>query len=144
MVKTNNVYDFEKKNQYTRFGRLLRRTSLDELPQLINVLRGEMSFIGPRPWIPDYYNSMNIHQRHRYDVRPGITGLAQVKGRNSLSVIDKINYDLVYVHDVSLKHDLKIVILTFCALFEKDNSVASKTTVKNELQFLDEESALNV
>ena len=80
MEKNNNVHDFSKADQHTKIGKILRKTSLDELPQLFSIAIGKMSFIGPRPWIPDYYENMNEKQRHRMDVRPGLTGLAQCMG----------------------------------------------------------------
>ena len=77
----------------TRVGHFLRKTSIDELPQVINVLKGEMSIIGPRPWVVGYYKNFNKEQKHRCDVLPGITGLAQAYGRNALTVFENINYD---------------------------------------------------
>ena len=91
----------------TNVGRFLRKTSLDELPQLINVLKGEMSFIGPRPWILEYYEWMTPVQKRRVSVRPGITGLAQVRGRNGISVHRKIEYDLEYINHFGFKYDLR-------------------------------------
>ena len=101
----------------TRFGRLLRRTSLDELPQLFNVLRGDMSIVGPRPLLMSYLPLYSAKQRRRHDVRPGMTGLAQVNGRNALSWKDRFKYDLQYVENCSLALDFKIVAKTLAALF---------------------------
>ena len=89
MVKNNDVHDFSKSDEHTRIGKILRKTSLDELPQLYSIAAGKMSFIGPRPWIPDYYENMNEIQRQRYIVRPGLTGLAQCMGRNNISIFEK-------------------------------------------------------
>ena len=136
MVESNDVHDFSIKDQYTRIGKILRKTSLDELPQLYSIATGKMSFIGPRPWIPDYYDNMNEHQRHRYDVRPGLTGLAQVMGRNNISIFDKIEYDLTYIKNYSLMQDLYIVILTIKAVFTASGADAGKETIKNELDDL--------
>ncbi len=97
MSVNNNVLDNSKEDQHTKIGTFLRKISLDELPQLFTILSGKMSFIGPRPWIPEYYENMNVEQRHRCDVLPGLTGLAQARGRNSISIFDKINNDLEYI-----------------------------------------------
>lgn len=136
MVANNDVHNFKEKDKYTKVGKFIRSLSLDELPQIINILRGQMAFIGPRPWIPEYYENMNEEQRHRCDVLPGITGLAQVKGRNNLSIIEKINYDLEYVRNFSFKQDIKIFFLTIKAIFIKDGVNAGKETIKDELDFL--------
>ena len=88
MAASNNVRDFSKADQHTKVGTFLRKTSLDELPQFFTILMGHMSFIGPRPWIPEYFENMNEEQRHRVDVTPGLTGLAQAKGRNNISIFD--------------------------------------------------------
>lgn len=136
MAADNDVHDFSKGDQHTKIGTVLRKLSLDELPQLINIIRGEMSFIGPRPWIPDYYESMNEHQRHRNDVLPGITGLAQAKGRNNISIISKINYDLEYVQNYSLLQDIKIFFLTIKTVLSKEGADAGKNTIQTELETL--------
>ena len=109
MVASNNVRDFSKKDEHTKVGNFLRKTSLDELPQLFNIFLGKMSFIGPRPWITDYYENMNKRQKHRVDVTPGLTGLAQVNGRNNITIFKKINYDLEYIDNYGLYQDIKIV-----------------------------------
>lgn len=117
MAIDNDVHDFKNADKHTRVGSFIRKTSLDELGQIINILNGTMSFIGPRPWITDYWDNMNEEQRHRCDVKPGITGLAQVKGRNDITIFDKINYDLEYVNNYSFVEDVKIVFLTVKAVF---------------------------
>lgn len=96
----------------TGTGRLIRKTSLDEIPQLINVLKGDMSLIGPRPLLVQYLPLYNKEQKRRHEVRPGITGWAQVNGRNTLSWQQKFEYDLWYVNHLSFGLDLKIVFLT--------------------------------
>lgn len=96
----------------TPFGRWLRRTSLDELPELFNVLRGEMSLVGPRPLLPEYLPYFDQEQRLRHEVLPGITGWSQVNGRNALSWDDKLALDVWYVRNLSLWLDLKIILLT--------------------------------
>ena len=136
MPVNNDVHDFSKEDVHTKVGKFLRKTSLDELPQLINILKMEVSFIGPRPWITDYYENMNDDQRHRYDVLPGITGLAQANGRNTISIFDKINYDLEYVKNYSLFMDIKIIFLTVKAVFSQKGADAGKDTINNELKDL--------
>lgn len=101
----------------TKFGQLLRKLSLDELPQLWNVLKGEMSFVGPRPLLVEYLPLYNKRQAHRHDVRPGITGWAQVNGRNAISWEQKFEYDVWYVENQSLWLDLKILLLTVKKVF---------------------------
>jgi len=136
MSADNNVHDFSKADQHTKVGKILRKTSLDELPQLLSIAIGKMSFIGPRPWIPDYYENMNEEQRHRTDVRPGLTGLAQCMGRNNITIIDKINYDLEYIRNYSIVQDLKIIILTIKCVFTGSGADAGKGTIENELKEL--------
>lgn len=96
----------------TPIGKFIRQTSLDELPQLINILRGEMSFIGPRPLLPDYLIRYSPEQRKRHLIKPGITGWAQVNGRNSISWQKKFEMDIWYVHHVSFAVDMKILLKT--------------------------------
>ena len=136
MIVTNNVRDFTKGDKHTRVGTILRKTSLDELPQLFSILKGDMSFIGPRPWLSEYYENMNDIQRHRYCVRPGLTGLAQVSGRNKLTIFDKINYDLEYIKNYSLHQDIKIVFLTIKAVIKGSGADAGKDIIKKELNSL--------
>jgi undecaprenyl phosphate N,N'-diacetylbacillosamine 1-phosphate transferase len=97
----------------TRLGSFLRKSSLDELPQLINILKGEMSFVGPRPLLPEYLPLYNSSQRKRHHVLPGLTGLAQVSGRNLLSWKEKFDLDIQYINTMSLLIDLKILYRTF-------------------------------
>ena len=135
MTNTNNIHDTSKENELTTIGKL-RALSLDELPQFINVIKGEMAFIGPRPWITQYYEYMNKAQRKRISVRPGITGLAQVHGRNSLSIHQKIEYDLGYIKRIGLREDAKIVFLTVKTLFNKRSRDIEKIEIHNELNLL--------
>ena len=95
-----------------KFGKLIRSLSLDELPQLFNVLKGDMSFIGPRPLLVEYLPIYNETQKHRHDVRPGITGLAQVNGRNAISWEKKFEYDVYYAKNLSFMLDVKIALQT--------------------------------
>jgi len=101
----------------TSFGKILRFLSLDELPNIINVVKGDLSFVGPRPFPTSYFNLMNTEQKKRYSVRPGITGLAQIMGRNNLSWKRKITYDLKYIENINLFSDLIILLKTFRHLF---------------------------
>ena len=94
------------------YGKKLRASSLDELPELINILKGDMAIVGPRPLLVQYLPLYNEEQRHRHDVRPGLTGLAQVNGRNLLSWADKFKYDIQYVNNITLLGDIKIILKT--------------------------------
>ncbi|MBQ6217598.1 MAG: sugar transferase [Erysipelotrichaceae bacterium] len=94
------------------YGKKLRASSLDELPELINILKGDMAIVGPRPLLVQYLPLYNEEQRHRHDVRPGLTGLAQVNGRNLLSWADKFKYDIEYVNNITLLGDIKIILKT--------------------------------
>lgn len=102
----------------TFFGRLLRALSLDELPQLFNIIKGDMSFIGPRPFIKDYRDLYTKNEMRRHSVKPGITGWAQVNGRNSVTWKEKFAYDLHYVDNASFLLDLNIIIKTFRVLIK--------------------------
>ena len=104
----------------TTFGKILRSTSLDELPELINVIRGDMSLVGPRPLLVEYLELYSEEQNRRHDVRPGITGWAQVNGRNSISWDEKLNLDVEYVDNLSFILDIKILFLTVYKVFKRD------------------------
>lgn len=104
----------------TKFGRMLRSTSLDELPELFNILKGDMSIIGPRPLLIQYLELYNDHQKRRHDVRPGLSGHAQVNGRNAISWEDKFNLDVEYVDNVSFIGDWKIIFLTIKKVFVRE------------------------
>jgi len=132
----NDVHDFKKEDAHTKVGKFLRKTSLDEIPQVFNIIKGEMSFIGPRPWITDYYDNMNNYQRQRVNVRPGITGLAQAKGRNGITIFEKIKYDIHYVENISFFEDVKVILLTIGTVLSGKNADAGKNTIKNELDAL--------
>ena len=105
------------RERLTKFGRFLRSTSLDELPEIFNILKGDMSIIGPRPLAVQYLPYYQDEERHRHDVRPGLTGLAQVNGRNAISWEERFRYDLQYVHRITFMGDLKIVFLTVKTVF---------------------------
>ena len=108
----------------TRFGRLLRSTSLDELPELFNILKGDMSLIGPRPLLVRYLPYYTEAERHRHDVRPGLTGLAQVNGRNALGWEDRFAYDLEYVNHLTLRMDLKIIAMTIGKVLKRSGTLS--------------------
>lgn len=114
----------------TGIGKMVRKTSIDEIPQLVNVLKGDMSIIGPRPLLPQYLNLYNNRQKKRHDVRPGITGWAQVNGRNAISWKQKLEYDAWYVENISAGLDVKILIKTFkkVILTEDINTANMATT----------------
>ena len=105
----------------TRFGKFLRSTSLDELPELINVLKGEMSLVGPRPLLTHYLELYSPEQARRHDVKPGITGLAQINGRNNLGWQDRFEMDVWYVDNLSFMLDLRIVFKTIYRVVSRDN-----------------------
>jgi len=136
MASDNNMLDLSCGDKYTRVGKFIRRTSIDELPQLLNVLMGQMSFVGPRPWVVDYWKNMTMEQRERARVLPGITGLAQVKGRNGISVFKKIEWDLTYVKNYCLWQDIKIVILTVATIFVGDSVDAGKEGMHDDIRDL--------
>ncbi|WP_281283001.1 sugar transferase [Geomonas ferrireducens] len=104
----------------TRFGRFLRSSSLDELPELINVLKGEMSLVGPRPLLMEYMPLYSAEQARRHEVKPGVTGWAQVNGRNAISWEDKFKLDVWYVDNRSIRLDLKIILSTVAKVFKRE------------------------
>lgn len=104
----------------TDFGKFLRASSLDELPELFNILKGDMSIVGPRPLLIEYLPLYNAHQRRRHEVRPGLTGLAQVNGRNAISWEEKFNYDVEYVDNLSFFLDVKIIFLTIMKVLKRE------------------------
>ena len=108
------------KDRFTRTGKILRSLSLDELPQLFNVLKGEMSLIGPRPLLPEYLKLYNEEQARRQEVRPGITGWAQVNGRNTLNWQERFKYDVWYIDNISYILDLKILWLTIIKCIRRE------------------------
>lgn len=108
----------------TRFGKLLRSTSLDELPELLNILKGDMSLIGPRPLLVRYLPWYTEEERHRHDVRPGLTGLAQVNGRNALGWEDRFAYDLEYVNHVTFLMDVRIIGMTVGKVLKRSGTLS--------------------
>ena len=122
----------------TKFGRLLRATSLDELPELFNILKGDMSVIGPRPLLVRYLPRYNSFQRRRHEVRPGLTGLAQVNGRNALTWEEKFEYDVRYVGNLTFAMDVRIFFATVRAVL-KHEGINSETSATME-EFMGSES----
>ncbi len=116
--KNGNLLPDEKR--LTKVGKIIRNLSLDELPQLFNVLKGDMSFVGPRPLLVEYLPLYNDRQRKRHEVKPGITGLAQVMGRNALTWKEKFEYDVYYVENLSFWLDLKIILLTILKVLKRE------------------------
>lgn len=103
----------------TKYGKFIRKTSLDELPELINILKGDMAIVGPRPLVVQYLPYYNEEEKHRHDVRPGLTGLAQVNGRNATTWEERFHYDLIYVNKVTFIHDIKILCMTVGVVFKR-------------------------
>ena len=118
----------------TSFGKWLRETSIDEIPTLINILKGEMSFIGPRPLLKEYLNLYSKREKERHSVKPGITGLAQIKGRNNISWKRKFKYDILYVTNLSLSLDLKIFLITFLKVIKREGINPNNQTYVKQFQ----------
>lgn len=122
----------------TKFGQILRSTSLDELPELWNILKGDMSIVGPRPLLVQYLPLYNSEQRRRHDVRPGLTGLAQVSGRNAISWEEKFKLDVNYIDEVSFSNDVKIIFLTAKKVFIKEGISSGKSPTMEKFRGTDE------
>lgn len=129
--KDNNGDLLSDSIRLTKFGKILRATSLDELPELFNILKGDMSIVGPRPLLVEYLDLYDEHQKRRHEVRPGLSGYAQVSGRNTISWEDKFNLDVYYVDNISFKFDLKIILLTLKKVFIREG-ISSDTSVTME------------
>lgn len=132
-AEAGGVYEAEGDARVTRLGRLLRKTSVDELPQLLNILKGDMSFIGPRPTLtyhPWPYEQYTTEQKRRFDVRPGITGLAQVTGRKGLPWSERLKLDAEYVNRLSLSLEAKIFLLTIWKVLRGSDNVNLAETDK--------------
>lgn len=123
----------------TRFGKLLRATSLDELPEAFNIIKGDMSVIGPRPLLVRYLPRYNAEQHRRHEVRPGLSGYAQVMGRNSISWENRFKYDVWYVDHISLKLDLKLIFMTIKSVVRHEGITSSTSSTMEE--FLGDNSA---
>jgi len=117
--------------RHTKFGRFLRSTSLDELPELFNILKGEMSIIGPRPLLVDYLPLYSEEHKKRHNVKPGLSGLAQVKGRNTISWSQKFDFDVEYIDKISFMFDIKVIYLTLIKVFVRaDINSSSNMTME--------------
>lgn len=116
----------------TKFGKFLRSTSIDELPELFNILKGDMSVIGPRPLLVEYIPRYNEHQHRRHEVRPGLSGWAQVNGRNTVSWEDKFDMDVYYVDNYSLAMDVKILFMTVLNVLKREG-ISSETSATMEV-----------
>ena len=127
--KNGNLLPDDKR--LTKYGKMLRSTSLDELPELWNILVGDMSIVGPRPLLVKYLPLYNEEQRHRHDVRPGLTGYAQVKGRNALSWEERFDLDVWYTQNVSFVQDIKIIFLTVKTVLKREG-ISSESSVTME------------
>ena len=130
--KDNQGHLLPDSDRLTSVGKFIRKTSLDEIPQLINVLKGDMSLIGPRPLLPEYLSLYNTEQKRRHEVRPGITGWAQVNGRNAISWQKKFEYDVWYVDNISLLLDVKIILKTVLKVFKSEGiNMENQVTTTN-------------
>lgn len=138
MHKDNDIFDFNTQDRITRVGKFIRKTSLDEIPQLINIFKGDMSFIGPRPWVSVCYKYFTPGQKKRNNVRPGITGLAQVSGRKDLNIIKRIELDLEYVDKISFLFDMKIILKTIIVVFNSSDNTRKNYTFSDEMADLKE------
>lgn len=118
----------------TKFGKLLRSTSLDELPELVNIIKGDMSIVGPRPLLVRYLPLYNDKQKHRHDVRPGFTGYAQVNGRNAISWEEKFDLDIYYVNHVSFFMDVKIIIKTVKTVIFREGISSDTSSTMEEFK----------
>ncbi|SFQ36009.1 sugar transferase [Salibacterium halotolerans] len=121
------IQDVQIKQHITKVGSVLRKTSLDELPQLINILKGDMSFIGPRPVLPAHLEQYNSYHMQRLYMKPGVTGLAQVKGRNTLPWSKRIEYDVQYVNNYSIWLDIKIILKTIKVVLMREGVATNQT-----------------
>lgn len=126
----------------TRYGRILRSTSLDELPELINILKGDMSIIGPRPLLVRYLPRYNEEQRHRHDVRPGLTGYAQVNGRNAISWEERFKLDVEYVQSITFWGDVKILFQTVAAVFKREGISSESAATMEEFMGTEEKAGV--
>lgn len=129
------------KVRLTSFGRLLRKTSLDELPELFNILKGDMSIIGPRPLLVKYLPRYNERQRRRHEVRPGLSGLAQINGRNAISWEEKFEWDVKYVDNITFLGDINIILKTLWKAFVKEEGITAEGSATME-EFMGTETAV--
>lgn len=125
-AKDKNGNLLPDEDRLTKFGKMLRSTSLDELPELLNILRGDMAVVGPRPLLVEYLPYYTKEEKHRHDVRPGLTGLAQINGRNTLTWEEKFSYDIKYVKNISFVNDVKIILKTVEKVFKRSDILIGK------------------
>lgn len=126
-AKDNKGILLSDAERITKIGKFVRKVSIDELPQLLNVIKGDMSLIGPRPLLPEYLPLYNDFQKRRHEVKPGITGWAQVNGRNAITWEEKFEYDVWYVDNISFKTDIKVLVLTLIKVL-KSEGISSKSS----------------
>ena len=120
--------------RFTKLGKILRATSLDELPEFFNILKGDMTLVGPRPLLVEYLPLYNEHQKRRHEVRPGLSGLAQINGRNAISWKDKFDYDVKYVDNISFLLDCKIIFETVLKVFKSEDINSSETVTMEKFR----------
>lgn len=144
--KDNNGNLLPDMQRISGLGRFLRSTSLDELPELFNILKGEMSFVGPRPLLVRYLPHYSERERKRHSVRPGLTGLAQINGRNAITWQEKFNFDVQYVENVSFGLDLKIIFLTILKVISREgiNSDLDHTAIPFDEEIKAKNNAVNI
>ena len=130
-VKDSNGNFLPDEKRLTKYGKFLRSTSLDELPELVNIFLGHLSCCGPRPLLVCYLERYTKEQRHRHDVRPGLTGLAQINGRNAISWEEKFRLDIEYVNNITFMGDLQIILATVKSIFKREG-ITSKTSATME------------
>ena len=133
-TRDENGHLLEDHLRITKFGQFLRKSSLDELPQLFNVFFGNMSFVGPRPLLVEYLDYYSDFQKQRHNVRPGITGWAQVNGRNAISWEEKFNYDIQYVQNQSFVMDIKILFMTVLKVINASDIQSSETVTMEKFK----------
>ena len=131
-------------DRLTRYGKFLRNTSLDELPELFNILKGDMSVIGPRPLLVQYLPRYNEYQHRRHEVNPGLSGWAQVNGRNAISWEEKFELDVEYVDNYSLSMDVKILFMTILNVLKRDGISSETSATMEEFMGTPEKEVLNV
>lgn len=129
--ENGNLLPDEKR--LTKFGKMLRSTSLDELPEMFNILKGDMSFVGPRPLLTKYLSYYTEEEKHRHDVRPGLTGLAQINGRNTTNWKERFEYDIKYTQDISFLNDIKILLKTIMKVIKKQDILVGKEQILLDL-----------
>lgn len=136
MAENNDIFDFKRGDEITKVGRVLRKTSVDELPQLINIIKGDMSFIGPRPWVSECYEYFTPNQKRRNLVRPGITGYSQVNGRKDLNILNRIELDIYYINNISFLLDIKILYKTIFVILNSTDNTRKNYTFEDEMRDL--------